>query len=94
MEKKLGLIKIEDVMELVKLVHRVHMETEHYACIRFDNYGHDVFVNVMKGGFRKYKSYDLSEGFVIYIPLYPEDEAERFCKIRNYLKELLGETDG
>lgn len=92
--KKLGYIKIEDVMELVKLVHRVHMETKHYVSIQFSNHGHDVFVSVMKGEFKEYKPFELFDGFNIYDPSYPEDEAEQYKKIRNYLKELLGETDG
>lgn len=91
--KKLGYIKIEDVMELVKLVHRVHMETEYYASIEFSNFGHDVVVTAKEGGFMETK-YSLFKDLEIYNPRNPKYEAEKFLEIRNYLKELLGETDG
>ena len=89
--RELGYIKIEDVLELVKLVHRVHMETEHYASIDFCSHETNVVVSVYKEGWARGKEPDLFGFINIYNPWDYEREAERFCRIRNYLKALLEE---
>lgn len=89
--KELGYIKIDDVLELVKLVHRVHMETDHYASIQFSNQGYDLFVTAMENGFELSKQYDLFEQFSLYNTNHPQSEVNQYCKIRDYLKGLLGE---
>lgn len=92
MSKELGYIKIEDVLELVKLVHRVNMETWHYVDFIFC--GFSVSVYVMKHGFQyPGKAWDFVERFSLYNPCDEKEEAEMFCKIRNYLKGLLGEKN-
>lgn len=89
--KELGYIKIDDVLELVKLVHRVHMETDHFASIQFSNYGYDITVTSMKNGFSSDKTYDLFENFSLYNSRCMQHEVNQYCKIRDYLKGLLGE---
>ena len=91
MSKELGYIKIDDVLELVKLVHRVHMETDHYASIQFSNYGYDITVASMKNGFSSDKKYDLLENFSLYNSRRMLHEVNQYRKIRDYLKDLLGE---
>lgn len=89
--KELGYIKINDVLELVKLVHRVHMETDHYASIQFSNQGYNLLVTAMENGFKASRQYDLFECFNLYDSKYPQIEVSQYCKIRDYLKGLLGE---
>ena len=90
MSKELGYIKIEDVLELVKLVHRVNMETRHYVVLDFCGFSTSVYV--MKNGF-KYpgRVWDFDGRFYFYEPFNKENDVNEFCKIRDYLKGLLGE---
>ena len=62
---EVGYIKIDDLVELIKLADRVLMETEHYVSICYGPSSVDVLV--MKDGFHRNKDYDLSERFVIVI---------------------------
>lgn len=91
MSKELGYIKIEDVLELVKLVHRVHMETDNYVGIELCNNGYSVLVTAHKGRFRTSEEFDLFEFISLYDPKCPQHEVNQYCKIRDYLKGLLGE---
>ena len=92
--KTVGKIKIDDVMELVKLVSRVHMETEHYAEIQISNFGHNVSVWAMEGGFDSSRKFSFNEDLNLYDPYDQEGDADTYRKIREYLKSLLGENNG
>lgn len=84
---EVGYIKIEDLIDLIRLADRILTETEHYVYIEYGPSSVDVYA--MKDGFRRNKDYDLRERFVMYDPWAPEREAERFKEIKDYLKGLL-----
>jgi hypothetical protein len=88
----LGYIKIEDLIDLIRLADRILTETEHYVYIEYGPSSVDIYV--MKDGFRRNRDYDLRERFVMYDPWAPKREAEKFKEIKNYLKGLLGENNG
>lgn len=88
----LGYIKIEDLIDLIRLADRILTETEHYVYIEYGPSSVDIYV--MKDGFRRNRDYDLRERFVMYDPWAPKREAEKFKEIKNYLKGLLGEING
>lgn len=88
----LGYIKIEDLIDLIRLANRILTETEHYVYIEYGPSSVDIYV--MKDGFRRNRDYDLRERFVMYDPWAPKREAEKFKEIKNYLKGLLGENNG
>lgn len=87
----LGYIKIEDLIDLIRLADRILTETEHYVYIEYGPSSVDIYV--MKDGFRRNRDYDLRERFVMYDPWAPKREAEKFKEIKNYLKGLLGESN-
>lgn len=94
MEEITGLVKMDDVLELVKLVHRIHTETNHYASIEFCNTGYEVFVAAMKDGFVEGKEYSLFQGFCIYDSRNHAIDSLKYRQTRDYLRELLGEKYG
>ena len=87
----LGYIKIEDLIDLIRLANRILTETEHYVYIEYGPSSVDIYV--MKDGFRRNRDYDLRERFVMYDPWVPKREAEKFKEIKNYMKGLLGENN-
>lgn len=82
-------ITIDDVLELVKLVHQVHIKTKHYASIDFSNYGNNVNVYVRKGGFRPDRPIDLLESINIYKA--EKTDLIAYQKTADYLIGLLNE---
>ena len=88
----LGYIKIEDLIDLIRLADRILTETEHYVYIEYGPSSVDIYV--MKDGFRRNRDYDMRERFVMYDPWAPKREAEKFKEIKNYMKGLLGENNG
>ena len=90
---EVGKIKLEDVLTIVKLAHRVHMETEHYVGINFSNWGHGVMIYVMEGGFNSKKKYSFAEYFSFYDPYSEERDIRTYCKIKDYLKGLLSDKN-
>lgn len=84
---KLGYIKIEDFIELVRLADKVIMETEHYVSIHYTSSNVEIYV--MKNGFNYKKEFDFARRFIMYDPWAPERDAEKFQETKEYLKGLL-----
>ena len=71
---KTGYIKIDDIIDLIRLVDKVITETDHYVKI---GYGPIlVGIYVMKGGFHSEKKYDFVSHFVMYDPWAHKRDAE------------------
>ena len=88
---ELGYIKIDDIIDLIRLIDKVITETDHYVKV---DYGPSLMeVYIMKNGFHYKKDFDFVRRFVMYDPRAPERDAEKFRETKDYLKGLLEERN-
>lgn len=84
---ELGYIKIDDIIDFIRLVDKVITETEHYVNVYYGTSLIEVYI--MKNGFHYKKDFDFVRRFVMYDPWAPERDAEKFRETKDYLKGLL-----